>query len=353
MSIKVNFDKLEEMSLSAQSIARNVGGISSEIRALQYSLQGVDALRSINQLSIRVNDVNHKLLKLSESLSKTCSIYTAAEQRINQSFQNKGAKNLNTEGKTTDEAIFFENLKVGFKGIKDGLGEFGGVGKATVFLTGSIAQWAMTGKFSFTDTGASSLAEYVKDGNKVLEGLYDWTHSGIDTVINGTTKLTKNGFKELVGLGDVFSGHASQASTYGKRVLSNLKHQWKEGLDDLKIGGKAAFKVAGTALTVAVHAFENQEEMKTEGISQQRAVAETITESTIDILKDAAIGTAVAVGVGAIVVGGAPVVVPTVAVGVVTVGVGVGLDWATNCMMQTNKGFTETVSDGFLNFVGL
>lgn len=94
--------------------------------------------------------------------------------------------------------------------------------------------------------------------------------------------------------------------------------------------------------------ISNVSEAMSGKISTGRAVAETITETAIDVGKGWLIGTAVAAGV-ATTVGSAPVLV----VGAITVGVTVGLDWAckkiTGAIVGEEKRLTETVSDFVLD----
>ncbi|MEL7662050.1 hypothetical protein [Acetobacterium wieringae] len=348
MSIKVNIDKLNEMSAYSKTIAKDVGKVAGDVKSLQYGIMDFDVSQAMNRINIRINAVNLKLYKLGDSFSQAACIYAEAEATINRSSENKNIKGITCQSanvKATDG--FTDDL---FKFGKDCIAGAGNIGKTAAFLTSTAAQWASTGSLSFGETGATSLLEYAKDGNTALEGLYEWAKREKDLIGKTASKATKDGWKALVGLDDVFSGQVSKATNIGKRFTDNFKNQIGDSIGDLTKTGKAAFEWAGMGLTVAVNAFSNIDEANRGGISSERAVAETVLESAIDIGMDVAVGAAIAAGVGAVCTAGAPVIV--VAAG--TAAVGFGLDVVTKNVIDKEKGrgFTEFVSDSILDCVG-
>lgn len=348
MSIKVNIDKLNEMSAYSKTIARDVSNVAGDVRSLQYSSMDFDVSQAMNRISIRINAVNLKLNKLGDSFSQAACIYAEAEANINRSSENKNIKGIScqsAEVKSTD-AFMADLFKLG----KNCIAGVGNLGKTAAFLTSAAAQWAKTGNLSFAETGATSLMEYLKDGNKALEGLYEWGVKEKDLISKNASKAAKDGWKALVGLDDVFSGGIVKEGSFCERLAANFKNRIDDSLGDLTKTGKAAFEWAGMGLTVAANAFSNIDEAKRGEISGERAVAETVLESAIDIGMDIAVGAAVAAGVGTVCTAGAPVIL----VAAITAGVGFGLDVITKNVIDKEKGrgFTEFVSDSILDCVG-
>lgn len=150
---------------------------------------------------------------------------------------------------------------------------------------------------------------------------------------------------KIFGIGNYFNkstGVASQASNWGTRFYNNFQ----------KAGIKEISKVGwfGVALSGVVNFLDNKEEYKNGEISKERAVAETITETALDVTTDIVISAGAAAAVGATAVAfGATVATPTVVVAAVTVGAKMTLDgialWATG----GEKKFTEAASDAILD----
>lgn len=150
---------------------------------------------------------------------------------------------------------------------------------------------------------------------------------------------------KIFGIGNYFgktTGAASKASSWSTRFYNNFQ----------KAGTKELAKVGWTsvALSGVVNFFDNKEEYKTGEISKGRAVAETITETAVDVATDVVLTAGAAAAVGATAVAlGATVAAPAVAVAAVTVGAKMALDgialWATG----GEKNFTEAASDAILD----
>lgn len=227
------------------------------------------------------------------------------------------------------------------------IGKAGFLGSFLAFFVKPIATWASSGFASIGVTGAKSVVSLIKDGHSTIKGLYDWQKSNeklAKLARMDPEKAKAVRWKRLVGLNDVFSGTASKASSWSTRFYNNF-HKLKGPFESYKSGGhKGTCAWAGLALTVASNGISNYNEYKSGSVSAERAVAETITETAIDIGKNWLIGAAVAAGVAAT-VGSAPVLV----VGALTVGVSMGLDYACKKITGANggeeKGLTETVSD--------
>lgn len=150
---------------------------------------------------------------------------------------------------------------------------------------------------------------------------------------------------KIFGIGNYFgksTGVASKASSWGTRFYNNFQ----------KAGAKELAKVgwASVALSGIVNVFDNKEEYEKGEISKGRAVAETVTETVVDVATDVVLTAGAAAAVGATAVAlGATVAAPALAVAAVTVGAKMALDgialWATG----GEKNFSEAASDAIID----
>jgi uncharacterized protein YukE len=165
-------------------------------------------------------------------------------------------------------------------------------------------------------------------------------------------QAVKTGFKRFFGLDKAFTGSLlpSTAKGFGTRFYNNFQKQWSKGLEGYTTkGAKGVLAWAGVAVSAVANGFQNYDEAKSGDISAGRAVAETITETAVDVGTGLLVGAAVSAGIAA----AGFVSAPAIAVGAATAGVMVGLDavckWATKSITGEEKGFTETVSDFVLD----
>lgn len=173
-------------------------------------------------------------------------------------------------------------------------------------------------------------------------------------VINNAKSET---IKKFIGIDDSLSAAAQSANVFLKNNV--VKQSWgarfaDQFTDSVKTSTKGLKKPAGivsSALTVVVNGVSNYDEWHSGKISKSRAVAETVTESVIDIGTGIAVGAAVTAGLAAT-VGSAPVL----AVAAVSTGVIMGADALTKVITKKvtgeEKGLTETVSDFVLDTAG-
>ena len=101
-------------------------------------------------------------------------------------------------------------------------------------------------------------------------------------------------------------------------------------------------KIAGWALALVANGFSNYEEFSKGEITGERAVAETVLETGIDIGKGALLAAGAAAGAAAL-----GIAAPAVVVGGVAVAASAVLDFA--CKQLTGKAVTELVSDTILD----
>ena len=179
-----------------------------------------------------------------------------------------------------------------------------GVGKSGAGIAGIMASWMKNGMKE------SEIAEYLFGWNtkKIPEDMAFW--------------------KALKG----------EAGEYLLENGDDMTKAAKAG-DGLAVGAKWL----GGVLSFAGSAVDNYEEYKSGEISGGRAVAETVTETAVDIGSDMLITAGVTAGAAALGVTAAPAVV----VG----GVAVAAKWGLDCLCESlwDKSFTETVSDGLLD----
>lgn len=175
----------------------------------------------------------------------------------------------------------------------------------------------------------------------------------------GKWPISTDDIKELAGLSKykTISLESSKAGWLAKVENAGISG-WETFSDKIspikKIDGEIEFKgsqVAGWALSLIANGFSNYDEYETklgtsEEISKKRAVAETFTETMIDIGKGAVISAGVAAGFAAI-----GVAAPAVVVGGVAVGVTVVVDIV--CENLTGKKVNEYLSDTILDNVSI
>lgn len=210
------------------------------------------------------------------------------------------------------------------------LGSFGVIGGATSLLLGkydNAVDWLKGGK---------NLAKNAYDLARTWENYHKISRTGCDYRSNMLQRffgLGKNSGAKAV----LRSGRASTASTFGTRLYNNLHNQ--KGFFEqynLKKGASAAFKWAGAGLTLASNAVSNFDPKS--GNSTGRAIAETITETAVDLVKDWGVGLAVSAGVLAV-APAAPAVAIVAATAVATNVIDFGVK------KLTGKSSTELISD--------
>lgn len=349
MSIKVDTASLRELSSYAKTISASVDSCAMSVRSARNSLPSKVLNKKgigygLNSACDEIDAVKDRITKISSFLSQAADLYSQTELSLNSS--------ASEASKSTTGGPASEGIKIGSK-ANEVLEKMGYLGNVLAFFTKPFANWIDSGTFQVGVTGASSVTSLIKDGNSTLKGLYEWSKSNKD--LDRLARMLperaqKVRIKRLFGLDDMFAGRASQASSWSTRFTNNF-YKMKNPLESYTSGGaKAAFAWAGLGLTAVSKTISNIDEHKSGKISAERAVAETITETAIDVGKEWLIGAVVAAGTAATVgFGSAPVLF----VGAMTVGVSVGLDWAckkiTGAVCGEEKEFTETVSDFVLN----
>ena len=224
--------------------------------------------------------------------------------------------------------------------VLKGAGYLGGV----FSLAQGLVKYTIDGNTGASMTGLVKTGiSFAKTITKIADGA---KKVGKAARMVGAEKAKAMWLKRLLGLNDKMKGAASKAKVSGwfGRFGTNFKKAFKSELDGFNFAkGKvsAALSWAGVAVSGITNWFSNQEEKDRDGISQGRAVAETISETVIDVGKGILIGAAVTAGIAAT-VGSAPVL----AVAAVSAGITIGLDVASNAIFGV--GATEVISDAVL-----
>lgn len=295
-------------------IADDLGRISGEIYAVKSGLSF--EIASKNRISQRLKELSEKtaleresMKKCSGALSEILVLYEQNEKAV------LGEDTGLQMGK--EEGLAEKYIPKLLQGIVGKAGIVGGVASA-------VWQFWSADKANGTDW-AKSIAKLGKD---LLSTRFNIGEAS-QKVKNGTSTV----WKEALGL-SVKTYKEAEKLTGAKAFKAAYKASWKESVGKLK----TAKGIGGLALSFVGNAIGNYQEMQDEGISKERAVAETVVETAVDWGKDAAIAAGVAGALAATGVG-----LPAVAVGAIAVGVGVGIDWA--CEKVFGKTFTEGVSD--------
>lgn len=190
----------------------------------------------------------------------------------------------------------------------------------------------------------------MKNANSFLKTADKWLESNrnLNLIARTGKNFDKTRYKRLFGLNSILpsKGTWAKAGCGGDSWMDAFRKNWDK-TDSLSDSVKG-WKIAGVALNLIGNGISNIDEYKRGDIGGGRAVAETVTETAIDIGKDFLIGAAVTAGIAAT-IGSAPVV----AVGVATVAVSAGLDFVTKkityAVSGEEKGFTEWASDAILD----
>lgn len=361
--IRVNTDILIQQQQQIEQLAGELGNISEEIsyinRNLSWQIASREQIKSkLGEYSRYTGNLQRKTQSLSGVLGS-----------IGNNYQNTCKK---IAGWTVDGG----EIKKDHKGENKKSNEIGDIEKENGWLKKKIEKMILDiiGKGGAVGEIASfpiALAKMLIDDDGITSKDYGAGIKGIGNTIIGAIKAGKaKNLKALIGL-----------SEYEKISLKSPKAGWLGKLENAKVTGWESFKyqlspfttggnevtevingievpknestvlngtkVAGWALSLVANGFSNYEEYNkklgtNEEISKSRAVAETISETGIDILKGAAITAGVAAGCAAL-----GVAAPAVVVGGIGVAVSVVADIA--CEKLTGSGVTEIISDTLLD----
>ncbi|MCM1158057.1 MAG: hypothetical protein NC300_05290 [Bacteroidales bacterium] len=314
---------LEEVNASVGKVNTRLAGITNQlvIKEVKGSLQEVVQ---------NVEEDNHNVDTLIKKLDQIVQLYIKAESKIMQDRTDssnikeiKGGREQSA-GKRTP---WYKDLdKTVWKTLLDMSGKAGDFGKGAALpiaiLKCVIDGDGITGKdigMVLKGMGNSAMQIITDDGTADIKKLF-----GLDK------------FKSLVT--DAEAGWLKRSAKTFTGTIKNELSPFETGTKSLNGG-----KMAGWTFSLVANGFSNYDEYAGGAISGGRAVAETITETLIDIGKGAAITAGVAAGVAAL-----GISAPAVVVGGAAVAVSAVADVV--CKGLTGKGVTEWASDGILDF---
>ncbi len=370
--IKVDTRRLSDFGNAASSSKSRVGNIKSSFSSIGSSLDwDVKACSGINSA---IRQINNELSSEMSSLGRMESFFHMAVRKYNDAEKSKDKLSKIPQTRRASALVHGGNIK----------NKTGNVVLLSIFKTNRIS---MAGQIEISDdikdkvkslllkiskkAGiVGSLISIADDESsffkKIQEGdcagvisslgiLGKSTYKTISKVIKKGANMAKvspmlhwttqakSWGKTLLGVENYFNpktvGVASKASKTSTRIYNNFQKTRTYEFGKIT---KADVVISGV-----FNAFKNYSEMKSGKIDAQRAVAETITETAIDVVVDAALYA----GIAAVLAGVAgTAAVPALAIGAVVVTTKWFLDIATNAITGTDGGFTEYVSDKILDF---
>lgn len=317
--------QLNDIAEQSKQIAARINTIrASSFEKIKSSLQTVEN----NILAEKI-----KVMELKKSLNQINDLYEKTERNMNE-INCSVNKNVSSKDQSSDEQ---KNNQFLLKFVKC----FGNAGKLVGIVDSALDattwnQWAKVGI-----SGWQTVSKIVKDFKN---------YKKIGRAV-GTKNAVGYFLKKQVGFRNV--GHASTASKPSSRFYNNLHNttstfNLKDAFSPLtgkKGVGTTVAAWAGVALTGVTNAFSNVDEQKKSNgtMSNERVVAETISETAIDTIVTyggaAVVGAAITAATGVV---AAPVVVAA-GTGLAVAGINAGVE------ALTGKTATEWVSDTVLD----
>lgn len=333
---KVKIQGLRITANEEESMQRQMEAICNQIldhkNNICFQSGATESIKQrLNSISNTISQERQTLRKMKETLNTVADKYEKTENTICK---------VSADNKVTAwEKLITQNWVSGLgkdsgKTVLDILTEMGDVGKI-----GSLPVEVLKILIDGDGLTAKDIGALIKGtGNSIL-GVFDAVKDYKDGALDKLWGLHK--FETIVT--------DSQAGW-----LANASKSFKDTLfDQFKVMEKGKFdgaKAAGWALSLVANGFSNYEEYQDGGISKGRAVAETISETLIDIGKGALITAGVAAGLATI-----GVSAPAVVVAGAGVAISAAADFickkVTGALTGEEKGLTETVSDFVLDTV--
>ena len=319
--------RLEEFKSEVGSV-RNAKGISTS----SYS----SIQQRIKSLAEDLEEEKRKMGTMYVSLQSISKQYIDCENSITGRAQGTAIGGMEapspgtggTGGGGGDQPWYADLPRETVNLILDVIEEAGDLGGSTAVINSIIKILMDHDGFTYKDAGAviKSLGKTIMGASELAGEPWDWIEA-----------LGLNGYKAV---------SISQTAGWMGR-LQSAKDTFESALN-YEVTGDAAgnvikgTKIAGWTLALVANGFSNYEEFSKGEITGERAVAETVLETGIDIGKGALLAAGVAAGAAAL-----GIAAPAVVVGGVAVAASAVLDFA--CKQFTGKGVTELVSDTILD----
>lgn len=330
-------NKLNNVISSAESVRNRleIGQVYSSLQSTINTLYSEKDKMMKMQLSLHsiINQYDHaekEIINNSKSVNKvkkpggisSGSVYPETSENAGTGTNSNTA----TNGKEKEDGPSLINTIL--KTLFDAGGEFGSIGKTgSVFK--NLFQMIIDGDgFTVSDVGA-----VIKSSGDSVLGVMDLIEH-----------YKASDWKEMLGLQNYKGISIDSQASWAKNMKNTALNSLDDQLNIFKTGTREIDcpKAAGWALSLIANGFSNAEECQSGEITGGRAVAETISETLIDIGKGAALTVGIAAGLAAI-----GVSAPAVVVAGAGVVISAGADFV--CEKITGKPVTELVSDAILD----
>lgn len=312
--------------------------INGRIKSLQQKIKTQDSkleayMRALGSVSGNFNQKDQQLKKDAKNIIYTLNLCAYASANIGNNQKTNSSKNSWLLDKMKSIGDLFGKDGDGINKVLLGvIKKAGYLGGLIGFGNNVIDIISGGGPGKIIKTAYSTIKDII-DLDKTVEKL------GKVKRILHPDKVKTSWMKKIFGLGDYFSGKvgtASKAKSFGTRFYNNLQKA--------KIKEIAKVSWLDVAISGVVNIFENKKEYDTGSISAGRAVAETVSETMVDVGVNAALTVTAAAAIGAA-FGAAPVIAVGGAVVVAKLGLDAVAKWATG----GEKDFTEAASDLILD----
>ncbi len=375
---EVSLSGLQSNSNELERIAASLSRIVSSLNSTGVGQYSSRAQNSIARAAGKLNGHKSTVSQMTGTLGTISNCYMQAESRIagtdlgriltsgavgsvaavvtrvldsqmyvlkdgsQEQFKNVGAKTSCAASINSKWNTFIDELKENY-GVDEALKGSGYIGK--------IISWVKETREAESGVDRAKSAYkallFAKDAVKTLKN-----YRQIGRVV-GTAKSMGWWAKKVVGLSKV--GKVSTAKNVTTRFFNNLKNKTspytaklkevKDTFTGKKGVVKAVAKWGEVAVSGVLNYFSNVEEQKESGgkMSTGRVVAETITETVVDVVLTNTANVVVGAAVSALLPVSAPGIVVVAATGLVLAGVNAGVK------ALTGKNTTEFISDTILD----
>lgn len=339
---KANTRRMSEAAVQIGQVAQRLNNIADCLQGTTsgsgISTASYWVIRNrINSMVQSIENEKDRSGAMASALSEAVRLYTSCESVL---LEGKLDWSSEEEGKAEGDVVDIESVVSSETHWYDDLPS--ALGKLVLDVLGTAGQGGKIASLPI------ALLKILVDGDGFTAKDTGAVVKGLGNSIIGLLQGKKDSLKELFGLTEcktivteASAGWWSNTSESFKKTLSDKLLPFADDVDNGTRTVKGS-TIAGWALTLIANGFSNYEEYQNGGISQGRAVAETVSETVIDVLKGAGLTAAVAAGAAFIGIN-APVIV----VGGVAMAASAVIDYATKQL--TGKGFTELVSDGILD----
>lgn len=354
--IKVNTSALGKMRSVVSDARRETGQIKDACSRIASTLDWeVSSKRDINY---QLRNIQRQMESCSSRLNKVENFLAYAEREYSDLNPRPEKDSLPSAG-TKGVAVNSKHTSVDQLQKNDGSETVGGSAILAEAVKGMRIDMMEAAPLNYAIGLVSETYDYTENLQKGDYGeaiknyanIGKTTYNTVSTIFKNAENLkkaapimtdsavNKNWRRLLSGTGSYFdktTGVASKASSVSARLYNN----WQKTTIK-EIGGITVLDVAVSGIS---NVIDNTEEYNNGEISRERAYAEIIGETAVDVVTDVAL-TAGAAAVLAATVGAAPVI----GVAALAMVAGVTLDAVTGAITNGEKDFSEAVSDFFLD----